>query len=312
MILPLARRLLQLVPILFGLTLLSFFLIHLVPGDPVQQMLGGIPNPRSVQIVRHELGLDRSLPAQYWDFLSGAVHGDLGRSIIVRDSVANVVGPRIAPTAFLIVYAAAIAILLTFPLALVSALRPNAPADHAIRVVSTLGFAMPAFWVGFLLVTAFSPVGLGWFPVSGYGSGFGGHLYALFLPALTLGLFLTPMLVRSLRASLIEVLQSEYVEAARARGLSELRVVGKHALRNASLATLTVLSVNVAWLVGGTVVVERVFDVPGLGPLMVDSVLKHDYPVVSGIALVFGVMVVAVSFLTDVAYAAIDPRTRRR
>jgi peptide/nickel transport system permease protein len=168
---------------------------------------------------------------------------------------------------------------------------------------------MPSFWLALILIRKFS-LDLGIFPVSGYGSGFVGHVRSLTLPAVTIGLFLTSMLVRSLRSSLIEVLSEEYVEAARARGLSEWRVVLRHSLRNALIATVTVLAVNLGWLIGGAVVIEKVFDIPGMGQLLVDSIFTRDFPVLQGLTLIFGLLVIAINLLSDLAYAAIDPRVR--
>jgi ABC-type dipeptide/oligopeptide/nickel transport system permease component len=272
-------------------------------------MLGGKATKGHIQEVNHELKLDRPLPLQYLTFVGGATHGDLGQSIILRRPVSEVVGERIGPSIFLLAYATLIGIVLALPLGIVSALKRNRALDHAIRLLTLVAFAMPSFWLGLILIRKLS-LDLGLFPVSGYGNGLFGHIHSLTLPALTIGLFLTSMLVRSLRSSLIDVLGEEYVEAARARGLSELRVVLKHGLRNAMIATLTVLAVNLGWLIGGAVVIEKVFDIPGLGQLLVDSIFTRDFPVLQGLTLVFGVIVIAINLLSDVAYAVIDPRVR--
>jgi ABC-type dipeptide/oligopeptide/nickel transport system permease component len=305
----LGRRLLHTVPVIVGITLASFVLIHLVPGDPIRIMLGGKATKEHVAEVSHTLKLDRPLPEQYLTFVGGATHGDLGESIILQRPVSGIVSERIGPSMFLLAYATLIGIVLALPLGIVSALRRNRPIDHGVRLLTLIAFAMPSFWLGLLLIRTFS-LDLGLFPVSGYGSGFFGHVRALTLPALTVGLFLTSMLVRSLRASLLDVFSEEYVEAARARGLPESRVVLKHSLRNALIATLTVLAVNLGWLIGGAVVIEKVFDIPGLGQLLVDSIFTRDFPILQGLTLVFGLLVIAINLLSDVAYCAIDPRVR--
>ena len=305
----LGRRALQAVPVIIGITLASFVLIHLVPGDPIRIMLGGKATKEHVAEVSHELKLDRPLPVQYLTFVGGAAHGDLGDSIILQRPVSGVVSERIGPSLFLLTYATLIGVALALPLGIISALRRNRTVDHGIRVLTLVAFAMPSFWLGLILIRTFS-LNLGLFPVSGYGTGFFGHIHSLTLPALTIGLFLTSMLVRSLRASLLDVFSEEFVEAARARGLSESRVVLKHSLRNASIATVTVLAVNIGWLIGGAVVIEKVFDIPGLGQLLVDSIFTRDFPLLQGLTLVFGLLVIAINLLSDLAYAVIDPRVR--
>jgi peptide/nickel transport system permease protein len=305
----LGRRLLQTVPVIVGITLASFVLIHLVPGDPIRIMLGGKASEERIAQIEHELELDKPLPVQYLTFVAGATHGELGESIILRRPVSEIVGERLGPSLFLLLYATLIGIVLSVPLGIVSALYRNRPADHVIRLLTLVAFAMPPFWLALILIRNLS-LDLGIFPVSGYGEGFFGHVHSLTLPALTIGLFLTSMLVRSLRSSLIDVFAEEYIEAARARGLSETRIVLRHSLRNALVATLTVLSVNLGWLIGGAVVIEKVFDVPGLGQLLVDSIFTRDFPVLQGLTLVFGVLVIVINLLSDAAYAAIDPRVR--
>ena len=305
----LGHRLLHTVPVIVGITLASFVLIHLVPGDPIRIMLGGKATKEHVAEVSHTLKLDRPLPVQYLTFVGGATHGDLGESIIQRRPVSGIVSERIGPSIFLLIYATLIGVVLALPLGILSALRHNRPLDHAIRLLTLVAFAMPSFWLALILIRTFS-LDLGIFPVSGYGMGFVGHVRNLTLPALTIGLFLTSMLVRSLRSSLIDVFSEEYVEAARARGLSESRVVLRHSLRNALIATLTVLAVNLGFLIGGAVVIEKVFDIPGLGQLLVDSIFTRDFPVLQGLTLVFGLLVIAINLLSDLAYAVIDPRVR--
>jgi peptide/nickel transport system permease protein len=305
----LGRRLVHTLPVIVGITLASFVLIHLVPGDPIRIMLGGKAPQARIDEINHELKLDRPLPQQYIAFVGGATHGDLGESIILRRPVSSVVGERLGPSIFLLVYGTLIGIVIAVPLGIVSALKRNRLPDHAIRLLTLIAFAMPSFWLGLILIRKFS-LDLGLFPVSGYGQGFFGHVHSLTLPSLTIGLFLASMLIRSLRSSLVDVLGAEYIEAARARGLSETRIVLKHGLRNSLIATITVLAVNLGWLIGGAVVIEKVFDIPGLGQLLVESVFTRDFPVIQALTLVFGLLVIVINLLSDLSYALIDPRVR--
>jgi len=295
--------------VIVGMTLFSFIMMHLVPGDPIRIMVGGKAPEAVVKNIDHRLGLDRPLPEQYVTFVGHAAHGDLGESIVLRRPVSSVVGERIGPSLFLLGYGTLIGIVLAVPLGIASARWRNRLPDHLTRLLTLVAFAMPPFWLGLILVRKFS-LDLGWFPVSGYGTGFLGHVYHLTLPALTIGLFLASMLIRSLRASLIDIFGTEYIEAVRARGASEARVVLKHSLRNALISTITVLTVNLGFLIGGAVIVEKVFDIPGMGQLLVDSIFTRDFPVVQGLTLVFGVLVVLLNLTADLAYAAIDPRVR--
>jgi len=214
---------------------------------------------------------------------------------------------RIAPSAFLIAYGSLIAILLTIPFSIISAMRADQPVDHSIRIGGMVTFAMPSFWLGLLLMLLFG-LKLKLFPISGWGEGFLGHLKYLFMPSLVIGVYLAPMLIQSLRSSLLEIMQAEYIEAARAKGLSPLRVMLKHVLRNALIPTVTILAVNIGWLIGGSVVIETVFSIPGLGLLLVRSVNYRDYPTIQGLTLVFGVLVMLVNLIADLSYAIIDPR----
>ena len=305
----LGLRLIHTLPVIVGITLAAFVLIHAVPGDPIRIMLGGKAPQARIDQVEQELGVDRPLPEQYIDFVVGIPQGDLGESIILRRPVSSVIGERLGPSVFLLAYATLIAIVIALPLGIASALRRNRIADHLIRLLTLVAFAMPPFWLGLILIRNLS-LDLGAFPVAGYGSGFVDNIHHLTLPALTIGLFLAAMLIRSLRSSLIEVFAADYIEAARARGLSESRIVLKHALRNSLIATITVLAVNLGWLISSAVVIERVFDIPGLGHLLVESIFTRDFPTIQALTLVFGLLVIAINLLSDLAYAAVDPRVR--
>jgi peptide/nickel transport system permease protein len=305
----LGRRLLTAVPVLIGLSILAFLIIHLVPGDPVRQMLGARATPATIVEVRHELGLDRPLLEQYVEFVSGAAVGDFGESITLNQPVSLLIGQRAVATFWLLLYGLLVALAVGMPLAVVSAVRRDGWADQVIRLLSTVAFGMPTFWLGLVLALVFG-LRLGWLPVSGYDDSYPGIFASLTLPALTLGLSLTAIVIRTLRSSLIEVLSSDYIEAARARGLKESRVVLRHALRNSLSATVTVVAVNIGYLISGTVVIENVFQIPGLGSLLVEGVLRRDYTLVMALTLLAGAAVIAVSLITDFVYALVDPRVR--
>jgi peptide/nickel transport system permease protein len=304
------RRLVQAVPVVIGVTVLCFFMIHLVPGDPARTMLGLHATPKKVAILHHEWGLDRSLPAQYELFMKRLLHGNLGTSLIYGVSAWSLIWGRLPVTLWLIGYGTVLAILIAIPLAVLAASRKDGVRDQVVRVVPLVGLGFPSFWLGIMLLLAFG-LHLGrLFPVGGYGTGVTGHLHAMFLPALTVALGIAPILIRSLRASLLQVLESDYITTARSKGISETRVLLRHALRNAVISTVSVLGVNIGFLVGGTVVVEQVFAIPGIGQLMLSSVFQRDFPVVQGVTLVFGIMVVLVYLTTDVVHSLLDPRVR--
>jgi peptide/nickel transport system permease protein len=303
-------RLLQMVPVVLGVVLIAFLTIQLVPGDPVRIMLHGRATDEVVAAAHERLGLDQPVPVQFVRFVWNALHGDLGTSIIQQAPVADIVFERLGASLFLLTYGALIAVLLALPLALVAAARHDRPIDHAIRIGGMIGFAMPPFWTGLLLMLLFG-LTLGLFPISGYGRGFWGHVVHLTLPSLTIALFLAPILIQSLRSAMLEVMTADYIEVARAKGLSEQRVLIKHVLRNALIPTITVLAVNIGWLLSGAVIVEYVFAIPGLGSLLVRAVGFRDYPVIQGLALVFAMLVVLVNLLADLAYMLADRRVLR-
>jgi peptide/nickel transport system permease protein len=304
------RRLLQAIPVVIGVTVICFFMIHLVPGDPARTMLGVHATPQKVAILHHEWGLDRSLPAQYELFMERLVHGNLGQSLFYGVSARSLIVDRLPVTLWLIGYSTFLAIAIAIPLAMIAASRKDAARDQVVRAVPLVGLGFPPFWLGIMLLLVFG-LHLGrLFPVGGYGTGFVGHLHSMFLPALTIALGISPILIRSLRASLLQVLESDYITTARSKGISERRVLVRHALRNAVISTVSVLGVNIGFLIGGTVVIEQVFALPGIGQLMLTSILQRDFPVVQGVTLVFGILVVLVYLTTDVIHSLLDPRVR--
>jgi peptide/nickel transport system permease protein len=301
------RRLGHLVLILFGITLVTFFLLRLIPGDPAVAILGNRYTPSAAAAVNHTLGLDRPIWSQYGLFLSHLFQGNLGFSFFYNEPATTVISQHLQPTLFLVVYGAVLAAVISLPIGFVSGLRRGGILDQSARVFFTLSFAMPAFWLGIILILLFS-VHVHAFPISGYGSGLAGHLYNLFLPALTIALGFSTVLVRSLRAATIATLQSEFIDTARMKGIRWSRVLRRHVFRNAVLAVVAVYGVNLAYLISGTVLVENVFALPGLGTLLVSSVGTRDYPVIQGVTLLFALLIVVINLLTDVTQAALDPR----
>jgi peptide/nickel transport system permease protein len=305
----LGRRLLQLVPVAVGITIVVFLMLRLIPGDPVRIMLGTRATPEAIASLERSLGLDKPIWEQYVYFMRNLSRGDLGISLLYRQPVRELVLERLPATLWLVVYSAVLAVIITVPLAILAARKKDRAVDQVIRGSTLLTLAMPSFWVGIIFMMFFS-LRLGLFPVSGIGEGVRDRLYHLFLPSLTVALSLSAILIRSLRSSIIAVTLADFVETARAKGLTERRIMLRHILRNALISTITILGVNIGWLIGGTVVIENLFAIPGLGALMLSSISGRDYPMVQGITLVFAVLVVGVNILTDLTYAIIDPRVR--
>jgi len=303
----LPRRLVHLVILMFGITLVTFFLLRLIPGDPALAILGSSYTHARAVAIDSTLGLNKPIWSQYALFMGRLLHGNLGFSFFYGESATTVIGQHIAPTVFLIIYSAVLAAVISFPIGFVSGLRRGGVVDQSSRVFFTLSFAMPGFWLGIILILIFS-VHVHAFPLSGFGRGFTGHVYYLFLPALTIALGFSTVLVRSLRAATIGTLQAEFIDTARMKGIRWSRVLWRHVFRNAILAVVAVYGVNLAYLISGTVLVENVFSLPGLGTLLVSSVSSRDYPVVQGVTLLFAVLIVAINLVTDITQAALDPR----
>lgn len=303
------RRVLQAIPVLIGISVVSFFLIRLVPGDPIRTMLGPRASEQAVALLRARYGLDQPIPVQYLSFLSGVGRLDLGDSITFHRSVVELIGGRIGPTVALIAYSTVVSFIVAVPLATYAAVRANRLPDQLIRLVMMITFAMPAFWLGLVLILVLS-LNAHLFPASGIGQDPISLIWSLTLPAFTIGLYLAPVFIRSLRASMIESLFADYVDAARARGLSEGTVLRRYVLRTSLIATVTIVGVNLGFLISGTVVVESVFAIPGVGSLLVTAVTRRDFPLIQGLSLLLGVAVVAVSLATDVINTMIDPRIR--
>ena len=300
----LARRLLFTLPVLLGVATLVFSLIHLVPGDPVQSMLGEGVSPQDVAEMRTRLGLDRPLLAQYGSFLKGLVSGDLGTSLRTNQPVARAIAERMPATLELALAAMAVAVTIALPLGILAAVQARTATDVAATTLALVGISIPNFWLGPLLAIVFSVV-LGWLPVSGRGS-----LAHLVLPAITLGAPLAAVLARMTRASVIEELHELYVLAARARGASRLRAVVRHAFRNSLIPVVTVIGLQFGAVLTGAVITETIFAWPGVGRLLIQSISFRDYPLVQGCILLIAGTYVSMNLLTDLLYGFLDPRIR--
>jgi peptide/nickel transport system permease protein len=290
--------------VVFGVCTLVFLLLHLVPGDPVDAMLGESARPADRAALRASLGLDQSLLEQYTRYLVGLARLDLGQSFQDQRPVSAVLAERLPATLQLAAAALLLALVLAIPLGVLAAKHRGGPIDGAAMSFSLLGISLPNFWLGPLLILVFS-LWLGWTPVSGNDGA-----VSLVLPAITLGTGLAAVLARMVRASVLEVLGEDYIRTARAKGLSEAAVLRRHALRNAWLPVLTLVGLQLGGVLGGAVITETVFAWPGVGSLLVESIQSRDYPVVQGCVLLISVLYVLVNALTDLAYARVDPRIR--
>ncbi len=300
------RRSAILIPTVMGAITLVFFFIHMIPGDPVEVMLGETAQQADKETLREELGLNLPLHIQYGRFIKGVVQGDLGDSYFYRRPVTRVIAERVPATIELALAAFLVAGIIAIPLGIVSALREGTVLDNASVLFSLLGVSMPNFWLGPLLIILFS-IELGWFPVSGRGG-----VGSLVLPAITLGTALAAILSRMTRSSLLERLGEDYLNVARAKGLSEWKVIMKHALRNALIPVITVMGLQFGALLSGAIITENVFSWPGIGTLLINAIEARDYPLVQGCVLFISLSYVLVNLLTDILYGWVDPRIRFR
>jgi peptide/nickel transport system permease protein len=301
------KRLVLMIFVLFGVTLIIFSMIHLVPGDPAFLILGERATDQKAADLRHQLGLDQSLPLQYWHFISGIGHGNFGMSLLYRQPVNSLVFRRVPVSVFLAAYAMVLSAIITVPISLWAATHRNKLSDHLIRAGFLFALTTPSFWLGILLILLFS-LRLHLFPVAGYGQTFPAHLRYLFFPSLTLALQLSAVLIRNLRSGIINTLESDFVRTARSKGLTNRTVLLAHVLRNALVSTVSIFGLQFGALIGGTIIVERVFAVPGIGQLLFTSITARDYPVVQAITVITAFMVVVVNLLVDLSYSFLDPR----
>ncbi|AYG61010.1 ABC transporter permease [Rhizobium jaguaris] len=304
------RRILQMIPTVVFILVITFVLIRLLPGDPASAMLGDRALDADVIRINASLGLDKPIIVQFFYFVERVFTGDLGNSITLKLPVMTLILQRLPVTLMLITMAAVIALLLAVPLAFVAALKREQASDAAIRGVFQVGLSMPVFYIGILLLTLFA-AHLKWFPVGGFGDTFGSKLYHLFLPALTLAVSLAAILMRNLRAAIIGVINAEYVDFARAKGLRTRIILFRHVLRNALISTITLFGLQIGSLLGGGVITETVFAVPGAGRLMIDSIYGRDYPVLQGLTIALAILVSLTFLVTDIVQAWLDPRIAR-
>ncbi|MDQ0301160.1 ABC transporter permease [Ancylobacter polymorphus] len=302
-------RPLQFVPVVFGVSLVTFVLVRMIPGDPARVLLGARATPTAIANIRAQYGLDEPIWLQYLYFLRNLAHGEMGMSIVYKIDVLRLIGTRIEPTFALVLCSVLLSILIAVPLAALAARNQGRPIDHAIRFVSTFGIGFPPFWLGLMLMMLLA-VKFPLLPVSGYGDTLGEKLAHLALPSLTIALSLSTVLLRSLRAAMVDWLKSDVATAARARGMPESIVFWRHVLPNSIVPTINLLAVNIGWLIGGTVVIESIFALPGMGQLLVRAIFSRDYMVVQGVAMVFACATVLVNFLADIATVAADPRVK--
>jgi len=308
----LTGRLLSLIPVLLVVAVVVFLLVRHTPGDPARVLAGEDATPEQIRMLRRDMGLEGPLPAQFASWVGRAVRGDLGRSLFSRLPVTRIIGQHVGPTLMLSAMAIIVALSIGIPLGVVSAVYRNSWWDQAGLALAMLGAAVPTFWLGLSLIVIFA-VNLGWLPSSGFRSpteDLWRSLSYLTLPALTLGVPNSALIIRFVRSSLLDVIATDYVRTARAKGLGERLVIFRHAFRNALVPILTVVGLTVAALMGGAVVTETVFAIPGIGQMVVQSVLRRDYPVIQGVTLVVATSYVMINLLVDLLYFLVDPRVK--
>lgn len=305
-------RVLAAIPILFFVAIFIFSLIHLAPGDPAALIAGDAASPQTIAEIRQKMNLDAPIWKQFTDWSSAAMRGDFGQSVFANRPVTELIAQRLQPTLMLTAYTMVLALLIAIPLGVIAAYKTRTWIDTIAMAISVLGFSLPVFVICYALMYIFA-IQLKWFPVQGYKSldnGLLACLHSLTLPAITLALIFSALIARVTRASMIEILNEDYIRTARAKGLGTLRILIVHALKNAGVPVATVVGITFAILISGVVVTESVFNIPGLGRLTVDAILRRDYPLVQGVILFFSVTLVAINIVVDLTYAYFDPRIR--
>jgi peptide/nickel transport system permease protein/oligopeptide transport system permease protein len=300
----LIKRLLSTIPVLIGISLLLFFMLRMLPGDPAQVLAGQMATPREIENIRHQLGLDRSVYEQYAVYMSHLVRLDLGRSARTQNPVIDEIWARLPNTLLLSVVAIILACLFGIPAGIISAVRPYSWIDYLVTLFALFGISMPVFWLGLMLVVLFAVI-LQWLPAGGTGS-----WQHVILPSITLASFVIAFIARMTRSTMLETLSQDFTTTARSKGLAETVVIVKHALKNALIPIITVVGLQFGFLLGGAVLTETVFAWPGLGRLLYDSISARDYPMIQGTILIFGLLYILVNLLVDLIYAFVDPRIR--
>jgi len=306
------RRLLALIPVALVVATVSFVLMHLAPGDPASVIAGPDASRDDVKRIERQLGLDAPLPVQLGRWYLQLAQGDLGQSIFLRKPVTEAILDRVEPTLLLTLFAIAVASLIGVPAGVISARYHNSATDQAFMALALVGISVPNFLAGLLLILCFS-VWLGWFPVAGYSPleyGWLKTLRSLVLPAFALGIVQSALIARIARSAMLDVLREQYIVAGRAKGLGERAVIYKHALKNAMIPTVTIIGISFAVLISGAVVIETVFNIPGLGRLIISAVLRRDYPVIQGVVLCIAGVYMLINLAVDLSYLAFDPRVR--
>lgn len=303
------RRLTLLMFVMWGVLTATFLLMRVAPGDPARQYLGDKANVASLQALRHTWGLDQPLILQYFQFLWDVIRGSFGDSLSYQVSNVSIIGDRLPVTLMLMLLAVIFAILIAAPVASWVALRGRGLSDSSVRLSVAVTQGVPSFLIAMLMIMVFA-LGLRWFPVGGYGRTITQHFVSLVLPAFTLGLAMTPVLINSMRDSLRHALGSEYVSFARVKGLHSVSVIWRYAIRNASTSTISLLGLQMGGLAGGALVIENVFALPGVGSAMMNGILSRDFPLVQALTVIFAGLVALINLLTDLAYAYVDPRVK--
>lgn len=303
----LLSRLLQMIPVLLGISILTFVLAQLTPGDPTRALLGPRASQEAMEAVRTRYGLDKPILVQYGVYLKNTVQGDMGRSIMFRTPVFELIRSRMAPTLYLIAGGLLLSVTMTLFLATAAAMNPNGWIDQLIRIFGTVGLGLPSFWLAIVFILFFS-VHLNWFPATGFGDTFLEHVHSIILPSVTTALAMTPILVRNLRATLLDKSEAEFVIAGRSKGLPDRNIFFRHVYPNSLLPNLHLLGVVVIYIMGGSVIMETIFNIPGLGQLFIAAIIGRDYFVVQGLTLFFAVLTIATMLIVDILSLLVDPR----
>jgi len=306
------RRLLSAIPVLVIVAVLVFLMLRFTPGDPAAVIAGDNATSEQIALIRNRLGLDQPVLTQFSIWAGNLLTGNLGESFFFKKTIAELIASRIEPTLSLAFATMLIAVVVAIPLGVLAAYKHGSWIDRIVMGFSVLGFSVPVFVIGYLMIYVFA-ITLGWFPVQGYqplSQGFGGYVQRLVLPSLTLSVIYIALIARMTRASVLEVLSEDYIRTARAKGQVERKILFRHALKNAAVPIVTIVGIGIALLIGGVVVTESVFSIPGLGRLTVDAVLARDYPTIQAVILLFSGVYVGINLLIDLAYSLFDPRIR--
>ncbi len=306
------QRIIATVPVVLLVAIITFSLVHIAPGDPAAVIAGDFGNPEDIERVRKQLGLDKPILQQFWIWLSHVARGDLGSSIFSRYDVTHLIAQRLQPTIVIALTAEILAVLIAVPLGVLAAWKANSLIDRGVMLFAVLGFSIPVFWLAYNMIFLFA-VRLEWLPAVGYepiSNGIVPWLKSITLPSIAISVIFAALIARMTRTTMLEILREDYIRTARAKGLGDRLVLLRHALKNASVPVVTVIGLGLAGLIGGLVVTETVFAIPGLGRLIVEAVLRRDYPVIQGVMMLVTLVYVLVNLIVDISYAYLDPRIR--